>query len=478
MDDLFGSWTFPTRQADSTVLPIPARPASVNSYGSPMQEVTWEQREYPYGPLMFPSRQADPMLFPLPESVDSNVSPLTLGPPADEDYPEERIVQRDLELHFSSYEYTDDLQGLIESFVSGMLPPRPETQQQIAVELFTLHYIPEDLTIEEQGDLGQVFEQYLRLHRLPVELVDFFYESLPEPIDLMSPDEYEPIPMEGLEDVVVERSSMFPWFDPTTIIVRNPARPLTPLHNPDIEGSAALREIHDLATDLSRIHSAFCDIHDQLSHMIVDMGAPDDPLRVGAQRLLHENADDLDLVLLPDPDDISMDDDLHTLAEGLANVERIFGIIKEKVFLAETYLVTQETLLLASGDKFKAYASRYERSRYRDFLRWLFANCKTARLRGVFIPTSQEPAPVSRAYDESEHRCPVCFEDLPEEGELTPPPAVSFTCCNKGFHVDCLLEWSFEKLDQGMPCPMCRKQFDLDFLGTLMEQKVRELQCL
>ncbi|EXJ53937.1 hypothetical protein A1O7_09274 [Cladophialophora yegresii CBS 114405] len=364
----------------------------------------------------------------------------------------------------------------VESFLSEYLPSRPENRRGDLVEMFAEGF-PE-LTIEQQAALGEFFIECLDLYQLPSELSDRFWEGLPQAIELMSPDGDES--MDGSDDSWIPGVGAVPWFNPTTIIGRDPARSEDPFYGPDTEGSAAPDEIRDWTTDLSCLHTAFFDIHDQMSDMIPDLvvGVSADPLHIRAERLLRESQHDLfaagsfiELAAKPRK---------GPFFQSLVSAERSLATAREKIFRAETYLVTQEDTLLAGEDwKFLGHASRYERSRYRDHLRRLVASCRTERVRIFSIGSSStELEPVTRSYDESEDKCPICYDDLPEEGEIAPPPAVTFTCCNKAFHVDCLLEWLFGKIRQGMHCPMCRKGLDLDFLGALMEQKVQELQCL
>ncbi|ETI19388.1 hypothetical protein G647_09221 [Cladophialophora carrionii CBS 160.54] len=402
---------------------------------------------------VLPSGQADAMLSSVPERPNTHNS---------SDYPQAlesarfsvwRIpyLTREGPLGHTNI---DGILRFVEAFVSEYLPSLPENQRGDSIEEFAYN-LPTDLTIEDQATVG-----------------------LPRAIELLSSDEDGPMPMEGLDDDAARRAGNFPWFAPSTIITRDPPSPVVPFYDPDIEGAAALNEIRIWVRELFSLNSLFFDIQAQMSSMVRDMGASDDPLRLNAQRLLDEAVDDLIQVSLPSLFELSLDK-VQPRAESLADAERHVVTAKEKLFLAEAYLVTQEALLLASGDEFKAHASRYERTRYRDHLRWLVSNLQTARLRGIFIcSSSTELEPVTRSYDTSEDSCPVCREDLPEEGEIAHPPAVSFACCNKGFHVDCLLEWLFENFSEDMDCPMCRKELDLDFLGALMEQKVQELQCL
>ena len=51
---------------------------------------------------------------------------------------------------------------------------------------------------------------------------------------------------------------------------------------------------------------------------------------------------------------------------------------------------------------------------------------------------------------------------------------------NRPFHLDCLLFWVFLKITIGqqMSCYWCRPEVDLEFLGEMLEIKIREFNNL
>ncbi|KAJ9614061.1 hypothetical protein H2200_002197 [Cladophialophora chaetospira] len=377
----------------------------------------------------------------------------------------------------------DEIEAIVNDFATTLLPTYSEAEYQRVVEIF-VSALPTHLSINQQADLANIFAAGLQRHELPAFLIDVFFDNLSEALELRTPSEsgefeFEPVPMD-LEDVEVSPPLLFPWFEYSTIIARDPPSTAILPELPDVATlSPAQVELYKWMLDLYNLKTAFMDIQAQLCLMVNDICASDGPLRTEAQQLLDESASDLDIVLLPD-DYIPTAPEMEcVVVSGLEKAgERLLGAM-DKIFDAEKYLVKKETILLANGEKLKVYASRYERSRYRDFVKW---HIDGLILRGsrvsCFFPRTPVPEPNIRKYDETEPRCPICCVDLPEEGEICPPAAVSFKCCNKGFHTDCLLDSYFAKVGHGTPCPMCRTEFDLEFLGEMLEEKVRELNVL
>ena len=181
---------------------------------------------------------------------------------------------------------------------------------------------------------------------------------------------------------------------------------------------------------------------------------------------------ELEKLRLPDEDNLDHAK-WSSVQEKLTSAVRIIRNIQARVFENERYISRQEAVLVAVGDTphtFKARASRYERTRHRYLLKW---SCRGE----IDLPSSAQPAPEGRPYNE-EDPCAICHS-APEcrEGDLDCPPIVT-GCYKKPFHTDCVLEWPFTNIERGMTCPWCRAKVDSDFLVKVMEARVRELQCL
>ena len=108
---------------------------------------------------------------------------------------------------------------------------------------------------------------------------------------------------------------------------------------------------------------------------------------------------------------------------------------------------------------------------------YVISHAGTPRLRGITLGHWAQQEPLARLATDDD--CVVCHEELPEEGEVAIPAIVTYKCCNRAFHADCLLAWLFNKIPAStMTCPMCRAELDLEFLGEVMEMKTLELGVL
>ncbi len=373
-----------------------------------------------------------------------------------------------------------EIEYLIDIFVLALSLMEDE-QHVPAVRIFA-SALPPWLSIVQQADLAERFAQRLSQSQLRQSLSEVFLDHLPAAAELRSPSvqsvgsEFEVVPMD-LEDVVVPPPRVFLWLESSVINSRDPREVYPPFYGDDVPNSAVVNQLDDLTIDLCNLSNALRAYLEKIFLMFTDFSQSDGFNTSGIQDHLFAIANLLDTVLLPEIHDIAPSR-VKTLAIGLEVGEGLLETVKDDLFKAEEYIVSQERRVLSEGDKTKAYASRYERSRHRYFLRWLIANFQTARLREMTIPSIVQPQPIVHAYDESETRCPICCEDLPEDGELCHPAVSSFACCSKGFHTDCLLSCIFDKLGKGTPCPMCRAPLGREYLGELLEQKVRELQVL
>ena len=176
-------------------------------------------------------------------------------------------------------------------------------------------------------------------------------------------------------------------------------------------------------------------------------------------------------------DDLSPEVVRHA-CQGLTNAEKNLVWVRDHLYGAESYLVFQERMMTEGGSGgLLLPATRFERAKYRYALKDVVANLQTERLRQVFaVPINPSEPQASPAQwpieDDQEEPCPICYE-----ANGSP---VSTLCCKKFFHIDCLLEWVFGKISQQnlTTCPMCRTKLSQEFLGEMLEMKVRDMECL
>ena len=73
----------------------------------------------------------------------------------------------------------------VDDFVSRVLTYALEPHREREVALFA-ESLPSHLTIEQQGELGRIFETGLLREQLPYSLADSFFSNLPVPSDWVS----------------------------------------------------------------------------------------------------------------------------------------------------------------------------------------------------------------------------------------------------------------------------------------------------
>ena len=159
---------------------------------------------------------------------------------------------------------------------------------------------------------------------------------------------------------------------------------------------------------------------------------------------------------------------------------QIYHILRIKLLLmqsAEQYLVNKEVHDMSTADlKFSATASRYERAKNRGDFNTVVADLKSAQLRRTFVlPRLETPVGYKgRPYNDSDHDdCAICSDGFQDQD----PPAVTHNCCNRPWHVHCLLTWLMSA--ENMTCPMCRSELDdAEFLSELLEMGVQQLDSL
>ena len=73
-----------------------------------------------------------------------------------------------------------------------------------------------------------------------------------------------------------------------------------------------------------------------------------------------------------------------------------------------------------------------------------------------------------------EDMCPICHE---EEG--TGGDAIVVKCCEREFHLRCLLEWTFGRYyTSAITCPICRRVMDENTFGEVVETRTRQMGVL
>ena len=372
----------------------------------------------------------------------------------------------------------EDIKVLVKGFVSSVLILCPEAQRPRTLEIFA-GFMPFGLTIDEQGDIGAVLVETLQELRLDHHLSDGFFLHLPQAAELVEDMEFDSgYEVEADEPLAYDLPG---WFRPVPFGINTSQPRSAPVYGPEVPGYQILNEMDDWVQDLHILLDGLHRVIVQFDNMIVDQSDTFDwHARWNAQQCLVEVMQDLQMVLLPERADLSLAD-IPILRPGLDNAERLLWKMLSPLFInVERYLVLSENWLITTDDKkFLAYASRYERARCRYFLRYLISHLNTPRLRGIQIPSYPQLEHIARPY-EGEESCVICYEELPEEGEIATPPIVTYNCCKKPYHADCLLGWLFSKLPKEvMTCPMCRTELTLDFLGgEVMESKLLAMQVL
>ncbi len=185
--------------------------------------------------------------------------------------------------------------------------------------------------------------------------------------------------------------------------------------------------------------------------------------------------------------------------QKLQEKEQALESVREALHFAEMYLIKREKdKIQGSWTDFAAYASRYERARLRYNFQHVLSEIVTPHLRGIvelnlrlitprFAVANYEKL-VSKSPQKNksalktqkgmrDNDCQICHDDL---AETDASRVITYQCCRRAFHVDCLLSWLLIDfhvfLRRG--CPHCREELDLGFLGQVLEVKVRALDVL
>jgi hypothetical protein len=378
-------------------------------------------------------------------------------------------------------------------------------------EYFAARSLPSVLGVEMQADIGAFLHGVIRHNGLPAFLEDVFYDNLPEALEFQDPairashqaTRYaetndgpaptdEAIQTDESGDASAEeddydddrsRSHDFylpHWFQASLIAREDPKPPQTPFFGLEIPEAAALNQVRDLASDLVSLLETVFDFNFglfRLSQALVIQNTLD---------LYEQSCDDLHGIVLPDPTKITPDNieilagRCEELYGGLLLVEAVLAQNMNQVFHLEEALIERENELLANASTgLGGIFSRYERCRLRHELKTTIANFRTERLRQVvkLASNTQVPTTEARAHSVDED-CVICGEEFGEErGSI---PAVTYGCCQRAYHAECLLSWMFEKIDRNeeMTCPMCRSKLQLRYLGELLEMHMAELDCL
>jgi hypothetical protein len=376
------------------------------------------------------------------------------------------------------------LKEMVRRFVFETVVDTPDEFRRVTVAVFS-HTMPGELTLEVQSDLGDEFQNALAYQQLDPVLADDFWSFMPPAIEMMVGEGQDDGELEiaDLEDVVVPPRRIWEWFEPSMAVPCKPHLNETSEFSQTSAG-AQIRRIYEWGWDLMELQQAFSQAATKMRDMLLEIGpvAPvtEEAVQVAAEMLENNTAALLTGQFLNPSHVAAYPEQVDWYALNYAGFEAKLGYVIDRTFFAERVLCQLEDALMPTNP-LKASASRYERTRYRFKLLASFASLATMQLRETYsyIPTTDLPPPVFRAFDFSETKCSICLEELPEEGEIVEqPPVVSFNCCNKGFHTDCLLEWAFGKWNQDMPCPMCRTPLGLEVLGSMLEHKVRELRLI
>ncbi len=206
--------------------------------------------------------------------------------------------------------------------------------------------------------------------------------------------------------------------------------------------------------------------------LTAELGAINDPVRGTITQLLR--SDDM---IRSHPPQIPVNTALQqvpTLTEACRVTESEMRLQIQRLFRAETYVYIQEVrllkddnkerLLLGGEDHFIACASEYVRSGCHKDLRKIIAGFLTPQMRQIVVPsTAQHCSLKSNNHPcDTEDPCAICYEDFAEDESL--PRTITYRCCKRPFHSECLLLWLQEKaLDrERMTCPWCRTEVDTD----------------
>ena len=195
-------------------------------------------------------------------------------------------------------------------------------------------------------------------------------------------------PIANDDDPTVPVYDLPSWFDPTTVILRETKARPPPTYGPEIPGYQVMNELDDWLHDLYNIADGLYHVNRKFLSMANDEpDTYDRDARERAQTGLHLASNDLGLILLPVRGDLSLVN-IPMIRAGLENAERILVRVLDLIFVGgETWLNLQEKWFLTTEDKkFKGYASRYERTKARYYLKYLISHLLTPRLRSITLP--------------------------------------------------------------------------------------------
>ncbi|OAP57174.1 hypothetical protein AYL99_07912 [Fonsecaea erecta] len=262
--------------------------------------------------------------------------------------------------------------------------------------------------------------------------------------------------------------------------------------NVDTEGSRTLLEACHYAHDMLNLQLALNVVSERMVDIVFEflVERPHDVPGHDALATLQRSRDDLRGMYFVEKyengDDFSIEN-CPLIRDRLEREEALLDQVRARHVDAERFLVAMEASFLGARDRFFAAALRYERSKYRQFIKSAVNSLKTERLRQIDytqnVLRSWEYAwepPVMPPFHQDHTICPICQEDLGgEDGEIVADPVVT-GCCQRPFHIDCILSWLLEKInnDAGMTCPMCRDRKGSDFLADVLEMKVMQMDNL
>ncbi|OAG40050.1 hypothetical protein AYO21_05731 [Fonsecaea monophora] len=321
-------------------------------------------------------------------------------------------------------------------------------------------------------------------HHLTAPMWQRIYQARP---NLIPQAQFAPPPVQA--PAFVWAVEIPPWFETAMYVERMwPQRQL--LESEAAQSSRALLEACDYAYDMLNLQVATNDVTERVSSIINEfvLEVPADDAGHNAIDLLNQSMEELKSMYFlqeQDTSDFSLEDVL-VIRERLEREEGMLNQVRARTFQAERYLLDKEASMLADGENFLAAALRYERCKYREFFRSAVATLKTERLKEVDYAADilhswdagAEPLVVP-AFDEDHMMCPICHEDLPENGEVAAGPVVT-RCCQRPFHTQCLLSWLLQQLhsEDSMTCPLCRAEVNYASLANVLETEVRRMDIL
>ncbi len=427
----------------------------------------------------------------------------------------------------------------IEDFVALRLCYLPANQRQRAVELFAAESMPWGLILDEQRELGEFFASCLHRNKLAKDLVHVFHDNLPPATHIIHPivedlseaeiaaedenegwsDDDDSLVDDALDHITAatneihlgagnpsardhisaashlldrvldgqdknvnvsddkEPAILPSWFSDREFCLRCCPEQQYRQFDEDVQGSAQLNQILDLASDLRELIQVLENFDDKLWCRIrliqlLKPGGRISKMSSDALELLGKNSVDgvLAKMLLINSHRPEHLENASAIRQRFEKVENFLLPIKQRLLNVESYLACNDARL--TEEEYEDWGSLH--AAFRNHLGGIISHLRTPRLQTTYLPQASQVQLTTREHKE-EDCCSICYADFAPRRETEPPLAVTYKCCQRVFHTACLLTWLLTQ-PKDISCPLCRHPVGLDHLRELMEMQLRDDQ--